>query len=142
MADEHRGPATALSARIFDFLQSRNWDQLGEQISKNPDAVFPKTFPLVAELAEEGDAVSREILASAAASLAGLASCVANELGWRDRDVPIGKVGGAFGRSKYFDSAIDAALKKSVPRAIHVPVKISPAEAAVRSRPAAILRGE
>jgi N-acetylglucosamine kinase-like BadF-type ATPase len=132
LADEHRGPATALSARIFEFLQSRNWDQLGEQITKNPDAVFPKTFPLVAELAEDGDAVSREILASAAASLAGLASCVANELGWRDRDVPVAKLGGAFGRSKYFDTAIDAALKKSIPRAIHVPVIISPAAAAVR----------
>src|ERR1700735_490981 len=106
-ADESRGPQTALSGRIFEFHQARNWDQLGEQISKNSDSVFPKTFPLVAELAAEGDAVSHEILASAAVSLAGLATCVAAELGWRDRDVPIAKVGGASGRSRFFDSAID-----------------------------------
>jgi N-acetylglucosamine kinase-like BadF-type ATPase len=132
LAEEHRGPATALSARLFEFHQARNWDQLGEQISKNADSVFPKTFPLVVELAEEGDAVSREILASAAASLAALAACVSGELGWRDCEVPVAKVGGAAGRSKYFDSAIDAELKKQIPRAVHVSLKISPAEAAVR----------
>jgi N-acetylglucosamine kinase-like BadF-type ATPase len=132
LAEEHRGPATALSGRLFEFHQARGWDQLGEQISKNADSVFPKTFPLVAELAEEGDRVSREILAAAAVSLAGLAACVAAELGWRDRDVPVARVGGAAGRSPYFDSAIDAALKKQIPRVTGVTLKISPAGAAVR----------
>jgi N-acetylglucosamine kinase-like BadF-type ATPase len=132
LAEEHRGPMTALSSRIFSFHQCRNWDQLGEQITKSPDSVFPKTFPLVAELAEEGDPVARGILSAAAESLAALARCVASELGWRDRDVPIAKVGGAFGRSKYFDAAVDAELKKLIPRIRRVPVEISPAEAAVR----------
>jgi glucosamine kinase len=132
LAEEHRGPKTALSSRIFAFHQSRDWDQLGEQITKSPDAVFPKTFPLVAELAEEGDAVARGILSAAAAALAELAACVASELGWRDRDVPIAKVGGAHGRSKYFDAGVDAELKKMIPRVHMVPVEISPAEAAVR----------
>ena len=106
--------------------------QLGEQITKNPDSVFPRTFSLVATLADEGDAVARGILAGAAVSLAGLVECVASELGWRDREVPVAKVGGANGRSKYFDAAIDAELKKSVPRVVSVPVEMSPAEAAVR----------
>jgi hypothetical protein len=57
---------------------------------------------------------------------------VASELGWRDRDVPIAKVGGAHGRSKYFDAGVDAELKKMIPRVHMVPVEISPAEAAVR----------
>jgi N-acetylglucosamine kinase-like BadF-type ATPase len=132
LAEEHRGPATSLSSRIFEFHQARSWDQLGEQISKNADSVFPKTFPLVAELAAEGDAVSHEILAAAAVSLAGLAACVAAELGWRDRDVPVAKVGGAWGRSRLFDSAMDAELKKQIPRVTKVTLKTSPAEAAVR----------
>lgn len=132
LAEEHRGPETALSSRIFEFHQCRNWDQLGEQIAKNPDAVFPKTFSLVAALAEEGDSVARAILADAASSLAGLVACVASELGWRDRDVPVAKVGGTKGRSKYFDATIDAELKKSVPRVVGVPVETTPAEAAVR----------
>ena len=132
LAEEQRGPGTALSGRILEFLQARNWGQLSEQIAKNPDAVFPKAFPLVAELAEGGDVVSRDILAGAAASLALLVSNVAHELGWRDREVPIAKVGGAHGRSKYFDSAIDAEVKKAVPQSTNVPTNISPAEAAVR----------
>ncbi|HXO87745.1 MAG TPA: BadF/BadG/BcrA/BcrD ATPase family protein [Candidatus Acidoferrales bacterium] len=132
LAEERRGPATSLSGRIFEIHQARTWDQLGEQISKNADSVFPKTFPLVAGLAAEGDAVSREILASAAVSLAGLAACVAAELGWRDRDVPIAKVGGASSRSRFFDSAIDAELKKQIPRVTNVTLETSPAEAAVR----------
>lgn len=132
LAEEHRGPTTALSERIFAANQSRGWDQLGEQIAKNPDAVFPKTFPLVAEMAEAGDTVSRAILSAAATSLAELAASVAKELGWRDRDVAIAKVGGAYGRSKYFDSAIETELKRLVPRCVNVPLKISPAEAAVR----------
>src|SRR5579864_2325382 len=93
LAEEHRGPATALSDRIFGLHQSRGWDQLLDEVSKNPDAIFPKTFPLVVELAEQGDAVAGGILSSAAASLAELAACVANELGWRDRDVPVARVG-------------------------------------------------
>jgi N-acetylglucosamine kinase-like BadF-type ATPase len=132
LAEEHRGPETALSGRIFAFHQCRNWDQLGEQIAKNPDAVFPKTFSLVATLAEEGDSVARGILADAAASLAGLVACVGSELGWRDREVPVAKVGGANGRSKYFDAAIDEELKKSVPRVTSVAVEMSPADGAVR----------
>jgi N-acetylglucosamine kinase-like BadF-type ATPase len=132
LADEHRGPATALSGRLLPFHQARSWDQLSEQISKNPDSVFPHTFPLVAELADANDAVSREILLSAASSLAALAAAVVADLGWRDRDVPLAKVGGASGRSKFFDAAIDAELKKRIPRVTLVALKITPAEAAVR----------
>jgi len=132
LAEENRGPATALSGRLFDFHLARNWDQLGEQITKNADSVFPKTFPLVAELAEAGDEVSREILVSAAGSLASLAAAVVAELGWRDREVPLAKVGGASGRSTIFDAAIDAALRKHISRLAMVALKITAAEAAVR----------
>lgn len=132
LAEEHRGPETALTGRLFEFNQSRNWDQLGEQLTKNADSVFPKTFALVAKVAEEGDAVARGILAEGAKSLAGLVVSVASELGWRDREIPVAKVGGMNGRSKYFDAAIDAALKKAIPRVVNVPVEVTPAEAAVR----------
>ena len=132
MAEERRGPATALSARLFAALQTRNWDSLSEQIAKNPDDVFPKTFPLVAELADDEDAVSRAILSAAAADLAELARSVVDKLGWQGRDFPIAKMGGVQGRSLFFDNAIDAELKRRLPRSQTVPVKIAPAEAAVR----------
>ncbi len=131
-AEEGRGSATALSKRIFEWHQCRDWGLVRDSIAKNPDEVFPKTFPLVAQLADKDDAVSREILSKAAASLAELAASAANQLGWRDRDVPAAKVGGVYGRSKFFDAAIEAELKKALPRAHFVTVEISPAEAAVR----------
>jgi N-acetylglucosamine kinase-like BadF-type ATPase len=94
--------------------------------------VCPKTYPLVAQLADREDAVARAILAEAARSLAELAGSVANELGWRDRDIGIARVGGVYGRSKYFDAAIERELKKSVPQARFASTDTSPAEAAVR----------
>jgi len=131
-ADEGRGSATELSKHIFEFHQSTGWGLIRDSIAKNPDDIFPKTFPLVAQLADKNDAVSRQILSDAAASLAGLAAAAANQLGWHDREAPIAKVGGLYGHSKFFDAAIDAELKKALPRAHFVPVEISPAEAAVR----------
>jgi N-acetylglucosamine kinase-like BadF-type ATPase len=131
MAEERRGPATALTARLFATLQTRNWDSLSEQIAKSPDDVFPKVFPLVGELADEEDAVSRAILSAAAADLAELARSVADQLGWHGRDFPIAKMGGAQGRSLFFDNAIEMELKWRLPRSQAVPVKIAPAEGAV-----------
>lgn len=132
LAEEHRGPATELSRQVFALHQCAGWDSLAEQIAKNPDDVFPKTFPLVAELADKGDGVCREIMMSAAASLAELAASVAIELGRGDQDFSLAKVGGVYGRSKFFDAAIDAELKRRLPRGWMVRVEVSPAEAAVR----------
>ncbi|HUJ31995.1 MAG TPA: BadF/BadG/BcrA/BcrD ATPase family protein [Candidatus Acidoferrum sp.] len=130
--DEGRGPATALSERLFASLQLRDWDTLIEAVTKEADSVFPRVFPLVAELADQGDAVSREILSGAAASLASLAACVADKLGVRDREVRIAKLGGEHRRSRFFDAAIDAELSKLLPQWRLVELATSPAEAAVR----------
>lgn len=131
-AEEHRGPETALAKRLLDWLHASNWDSLLERITKNPDDVFPQTFPLVAQLADKDDAVCRDILTGAAAALAELAGCVANELGWRDREVRVARAGGVYGRSKHFDAAVASELKKVMPAAGLVSLEISPAEAAVR----------
>jgi glucosamine kinase len=131
-AEEGRGPATELSQRILEWNRYHDWGLIRDSIAKNPDDVFPKTFPLVAQLADKGDAVSRAILSAAAASLAGLAVSAVNQLGWRDRDIPLSKLGGVYGRSKFFDAAIDAELKKALPRARFALTENSPAEAAVR----------
>jgi glucosamine kinase len=132
LAEEGRGPETALGKRILAWNQARDWDSLLEQVAKNADDVFPRTFPLVAELADKGDEVAREILSAAANSLGDLASRVARELDWRDREVPIAKLGGVFGRSKYFDAAIDQTLRASFVNARFVAIAVSPAEAAAR----------
>lgn len=131
-AEEHRGPETALSNRLFKFHQAHDWDALYERIAKNPDDVFPQTFPLVAQLANKEDAVCRDILSAAAASLAELAGSVAKELGWTEKEFPIATVGGVYRRSKLFDDAIAAELKKRTPGARLLSPGISPAEAAVK----------
>jgi N-acetylglucosamine kinase-like BadF-type ATPase len=131
-AEEARGPETALSKRIFKWHQAHDWDLLLDHIAKNPDDVFPKTFPLVAELAERGDEVSREILSVAALSLAKLAASVVDQLGWHNREIPVAKVGGVYGRSKHFDAAIDAELNRWLGRVRLMSIEISPAQAAAR----------
>lgn len=129
--DEHRGSATSLSLRILKWHEARDWNALLEHIAKNADDVFPKTFPLVAELADAGDEVSRDILRDAAASLASLAVAVANDLRWRDRPVQIAKSGGLYGRSKFFDAAIEDEIGKLLPNAKLIVPQSSPVEAAV-----------
>jgi glucosamine kinase len=131
-SEEHRGPSTALSKRLLKWHECRDWDSFLERIAKNPDDVFPKTFPLVAQVADAGDEVAQRILSAAAASLAELATLVSSDLGWSDREILIGQVGGVFGRSKFFDKAIEAELKNDCPRASLVASKMSPAEAAVQ----------
>jgi N-acetylglucosamine kinase-like BadF-type ATPase len=140
-AQENRGPATTLSQRLFTYLQAHDWDGVIDQVSKEADAVFPRVFPLVAELAEKGDATSREILSAAAVSLAALVSSVAEKLGWRKprgsensdpEEISVAKVGGMHGRSKFLDAALDAELTKAMPRWKYVALSVTPAEAAVR----------
>jgi glucosamine kinase len=132
LAEEKRGPATALSKRLFAWNECRDWESLMDRVAKSPDDVFPRTFPLVAQVADAGDEVARNILERAAGNLADLAMAVARELGWLDRPASIAKVGGVFGRSKYFDEAIEVQVKRALPQAHLMCAKISPAEAAVQ----------
>ena len=140
LADEKRGPATQLSGRLFQHLQAGDWNGVLDQVSKSPDAVFPQVFPLVAELAESGDAVSCEILSTAAASLTALVASVATKLGWlpprsgeaAPGKIPIARVGGMHGRSQFLDAAINAGLTQTVPGWKRVELSMTPAEAAAR----------
>lgn len=137
-AEEGRGPATNLSRELLKGLGADDWAQLTDKVAKSPDEVFPRAFPLVARLADAGDAVSRQILSGAADSLAELAASVLSALDMldmpdmKDREVPISKAGGTVGRSKFFDAAIDAALLRVAPHARIAALEIKPAEAAAR----------
>lgn len=142
LASEGRGPATALSGRLFGHLQAGDWNGVLDQVSKSPDGVFPQVFPLVAELAESGDEVSRGILSAAAAELAALVASVADKLGWSQknlsgaagtlREIPVARVGGMNGRSRFLDAAINEELSKAVPGWKHRELSTTPAEAAAR----------
>ena len=132
LADEHRGPATALTKKIISERAWRDWTLLLEAIAKHPDDVFPKIFPFVAQAADRGDQVAQQILDRAAASLAGLALAVADDLGWKDRNFVIARSGGVYHRSKFFDAAIETEVAKALPGARLVSPTMTPVEAAIR----------
>jgi N-acetylglucosamine kinase-like BadF-type ATPase len=131
-AEEGRGEKTALSEQILEWLGCTDWNRVLDWVVKNPDDVFPRIFPLVAKLGDKGDSVSCEILSGAAKSLAELAESVLKKLNMLDRDVPVAKSGGALGRSKFFDAAIDSGLEQVAPHARVVTLELKPAEAAAR----------
>jgi N-acetylglucosamine kinase-like BadF-type ATPase len=131
-AEEGRGEKTALSEQVLKWLGCKDWNRVLDWVIKNPDDVFPRIFPLVASLGDKGDPVSRQILSGAAESLAELAESVLKKLKMEDREVPVAKAGGALGRSKFFDAAIDAGLARVAPRARVVSLQEKPAEAAAQ----------
>src|SRR5271170_3700133 len=131
-AEESRGPQTALSGKMLTWLGCNDWTRVMDWVIKNPDDVFPRVFPLVAELGDKGDSVSCEILTGAADSLAQLAASVIQKLDMQNRDIVIAKSGGTLGRSKFFDAAIDSNLAGLAPRAQIIAMQMKPAEAAAR----------
>ena len=131
-AEEGRGPDTALSERILKWLGCSEWNRVLDWVVKNPDDVFPRVFPLVAELGDKGDPVCRAILSNAAKSLAELVASVLARLNMTGREVPIAKAGGTVGRSSYFDGAIDEGVRRVAPRARLTILQMKPAEAAAQ----------
>jgi N-acetylglucosamine kinase-like BadF-type ATPase len=131
-AEENRGPQTALSAKMLKWLGCNDWSRVLDWVVKTPDDVFPRIFPLVAELGDKGDSLSCEILSTAAASLSDLAVSVIEKLGMQDREISIAKAGGANGRSKFFDATIDQRLHELAPNARVVALQMKPAEAAAK----------
>jgi N-acetylglucosamine kinase-like BadF-type ATPase len=131
-AEENRGPGTALSDRVLKWLGCSEWNRVLDWVVKNPDDVFPRVFPLVAELGDKGDPVCEAILTNAAESLTELAASVLSRLKLNDREIPIAKAGGTVGRSKFLDSAVDEGLNRVAPRARLIPLAMKPAEAAAQ----------
>lgn len=132
-ARDHLGPPTTLGEKILragEAGKAQDWDALLERIAKLPDAVFPKLFPVVVEVAAAGDTVARQILTSAAKSLTSLAKAVVDSLGLNAQPITVAKSGGVFGHSKYLDAALDEELLRIAPAARIESLRISPAHAA------------
>jgi N-acetylglucosamine kinase-like BadF-type ATPase len=132
LAEEGRGPETTLAKRVFTPHTWKDWTLLTEAVAKNPDDVFPKIYPAVAQLADRGDGVCQGILSGAATLLVALAVGVARELNWQTHEFAIAQAGGVYGHSKFFDAAIAAEVAKHLPQARLIGLEMSPAEAAVR----------
>lgn len=131
-ARDSDAPATMLTTMISATLNCADWDELVLQIMKAPDEVFPKLFPVVADMAEKGDAVAMEILSDSAMGLGRLAATVIRRMGMNTAEFPLVKCGGVFGPSRALDTQVDSALAITAPLAKISRLEISPAVGAAR----------
>jgi N-acetylglucosamine kinase-like BadF-type ATPase len=129
-ARQRHGPPTLLSDRVARAFVGVDRKELAKRIARNPDGVYPRIFPLVAETADLGDHVARELLLAAAEDLSKLARRVLEDLHMEGRRCAIAMAGGVFGHSQFLDAALEARLKEIAPRARVRPLEISPAVAA------------
>jgi N-acetylglucosamine kinase-like BadF-type ATPase len=129
---DHDAPVTLLAELIPSVLECPDWDDLMQRIMKNPDDVFPKLFPAVADAANSDDSAAKEILFTAAIGLGNLAMIVVRRLGLRDQEFPLVKCGGVFGRSMMLDALLDSVLASGALRAKISRLEISPAVGAAR----------
>ena len=129
---DQAGPITLLTDMIPAALDCGDWDELTQQIMKNPEEIFPALFPVVAEAAEAGDSAAKEILFTSAIGLGNLAMIVARRLGMKDQEFPLVKSGGVFGHSRMLDALLDSVVVSGALRAKVSKLKISPAVGAAR----------
>jgi len=108
-------------------LNCHDWDELLTQITRTPDEIFPKLFPVIVEAAEKGDGAAKEILSQSATKLGRLATALIRRLGMSDAEFALTKCGGVFGRSALLDLQVDAALRAAAPHARISLLEISPA---------------
>jgi N-acetylglucosamine kinase-like BadF-type ATPase len=119
-----------LGAQILDEFHCSDWPEVEQRAKSKPDDVFPKIFPIVAAAADASDSSAQRILQQAVDDLSSLVAEVADHLDLRNQPFLIAKTGGAMGRSTFFDTQLDAALKQLAPLARIGGLEVSPAEAA------------
>ena len=125
-------PVTRLAELIPAALECASWEALTERIAQNPDEVFPRVFPVVAEAADAADGPAREILFTAALGLSMLASSVIRKLDLAEEEFVLAKAGGVFGRCQLLDSALNSLIASAARRAKIEPLRVPPAEGAAR----------
>lgn len=125
-------PVTVLADMIPAALELASWDELISRIATQPDEVFPRIFPLVAEACDAEDDTAREILFTAALGLSQLASAVIRKLGLEKRSFVLAKTGGVHGRNAFFDQALDVLIASGAPKAKIQKLAVPPALGAVQ----------
>ena len=121
-----------LAARILHVLRAADWEELVLRVYSAPDEVFPRIFPIVTALADEGDPEARALLKYAADELAGLVADLRDRLHLNDQKFLLVKSGGMAGRSEYFDAVLDERLHAAAPKAEFGELVVTAAEAAAR----------
>jgi glucosamine kinase len=131
-ARDGMAPVTMLADMIPAALECPDSETLLERIAEAPDEVLPRIFPIVVEAAGAKDLPAQDILYAAAVALSALAMSVARRLELADKKFTLGKTGGVFGHSPYFDSTLEALLISGAKHAEICTPKITAACAAAR----------
>ncbi|HXX13665.1 MAG TPA: BadF/BadG/BcrA/BcrD ATPase family protein [Candidatus Eremiobacteraceae bacterium] len=128
-----RGEADSpLAARILRDLEASDWEELQLRVYRVPDDVFPKIFPVVTAMADEGDSEARALLDGAVDELASLVADLVERLRLEDEKFLLVKSGGMVGRSAYFDKLLDDRLRSAAPQAEFGELVVTAAQAAAR----------
>jgi N-acetylglucosamine kinase-like BadF-type ATPase len=140
-ARDQAAPVTVLADLIASELACPSWGELVERIANNPDAVFPRIFPVVVAAADAEDAPAREILFTSALGLSSIALTVVRRLSLPQQEFPLVKCGGVFGASRLLDAMLDSVLRSAAPLASISRLEMPPAMGAARLA-ARLLSGE
>jgi len=123
------GPETALSEAVVQFFGAPSVEALAslvysKPLSKSEIAAFTVE---TCRLAEQGDAVARELYRRGAEQLAGQVAVVARETGLAQADsFPLGLIGSVFKAGPLFAEPLAAAVRESAPGAQVAIVEMAP----------------
>jgi N-acetylglucosamine kinase-like BadF-type ATPase len=124
------GEESALGKQLKRQLGISHWRDFENRINAPLDQIYPQLFPVVANAADAGDLLSRELLRGAANDLAALVKTVADDLSLQQVPFRLAKTGGMIGHCALFDDELDARLREATPSAKIGLLTISPAHAA------------
>jgi len=93
------GRETALTAAILDAWRLDAIDALIQHANATPPPEFPRLFPVVVKVAEQGDVVARDLLLRAGTELAKLAATVLRLVAPAPPFVPVAMTGSVFRQS-------------------------------------------
>ncbi|MDE3136610.1 MAG: hypothetical protein KGL59_08545 [Acidobacteriota bacterium] len=131
-AHDAGAPPGAFETAVAASLGVEDWDEIVDLVLRRPLVRLPAVFPAVAEAADGGEEAARSVLDQAAESLARLAGVVIRSLELDHSEFALGRVGGIFGRSTYFDRQIEERLTRLAAGARLTAAKSSPAMAAAQ----------
>jgi N-acetylglucosamine kinase-like BadF-type ATPase len=125
-------PPGAFEKAVAASLGADDWDDVVDHVLRRPLVRLPGVFPVVAEAADGGNEAARTVLDRAAENLARLAGVVTRRLELDEKEFALGRTGGVFGRSTYFDRQIEERLARIARGARLTAAKFSPAMAAAQ----------
>lgn len=121
-----RGEQWGLLRSLMSALGVKDVHDLAAHANADPLPELAPLFPLVAQEAENGDAVAIDVLRRAGRELAGLAAAVVARL-FRDSDgVGIATHGGVFAGSRRVRESFIAELKQKCPLALPADCEVNP----------------